>query len=1003
MESVPVSFKPNTAQKTAIYNPPGPLMILAGAGTGKTTTLLHRVNHLIQSKQVLPEHMLLLTFTEKATSEIRKKIRDLIGQSADDITISTFHGFCNALVREHAIDDNAEKLLWQEEDITYFFINHFDQLTFIKSRIFRANPYGAITDSFIPFINRTRDELLAPTDINKLYDPTVLSSVKIEDIFPNLHIDADQEDILLQLADLIQLFDFFQDKKNELGVADYGDMILDCWTMLNMHPYILNIVRDKYQHIFIDEYQDNNYALNKIINLIAGNEPSITVVGDEDQCIYSFRGANYYNIKDFKDRYQSLSNYSAVKLVENYRSSSEILNLANASIICNSNRQEKTLYRPQELPKNGPKPVWFTAESKETIIGVPLLVRDLVENQNHLFGDVAVICRTWGHVKSMADALQQAAIPVDTHVEKFFNVPIVKDVLAWGHLIAEDEQAEAGLFRILKTLLGHDWASNFYNDCKQATFTERLAAMTKESNNNTTVSWALSVRESLLDTLKQKPGPDEMVWAILSILKQTPRLEQLRTNYRYQDRLNLVNMARIMSLAERFTTIETTPSLGSWLHHMNIMQMNFALDAAQPLEYDKHAAVQVLTVHQAKGLEFPIVIVPFLRAGSFPMRLKRPKVLDSIPETWKKWSAVNKATTNEVHLQEERRVFHVACTRARDKLYLYGPTKSQSIFTKELVIDNQETMEIRAMSINEKTLQHPKLTEQKQRLLVDLSREIAARQYDNASQILVEMQNLEEENFSETGSNQLGSENLLRLSASSIGDYETCPYKYRLKHIDKVPERKTRVTMEFGIIIHNVLDELHGSEDQSLDNILQLLEKHWRTEAFEYLLREEEFKIQARELLTAYHKYIQNYPPQVVARERKFSFIIDELQVMISGKIDRIDQEGNRLAVVDYKTSKNKEKAKGSLQLALYTEALNRDAVESVSGKPGSTVLHFLRHPDDPLESHVFNTEDLDKQMEKVAAVCAGIRRYEFPTKPGDFICRNCDYREFLCPAWEDN
>jgi len=107
--------------------------------------------------------------------------------------------------------------------------------------------------------------------------------------------------------------------------------------------------------------------------------------------------------------------------------------------------------------------------------------------------------------------------------------------------------------------------------------------------------------------------------------------------------------------------------------------------------------------------------------------------------------------------------------------------------------------------------------------------------------------------------------------------------------------------------------------------------------------------------------------------------------------------------VVDYKTSKNKEKAKGSLQLALYTEALKRDAVEGVSGKPGSTILHFLRHPDDPLESHVFDTADLDKQMEKVTVVSAGIRSYEFPTKPGDFICRNCDYREFLCPAWEED
>ena len=1002
MKSVPVSFKPNIAQKTAIYNPPGPLMILAGAGTGKTTTLLHRINHLIQSKQVLPVHMLLLTFTEKVTLEIRRKIRDLTGPLADDITISTFHGFCNALVREHATNANAEKLLWQEEDITYFFINHFDQLTFIQSRIFRANPYGAITGSFIPFIDRIRDELLAPADIKKLYDPVVLSIADIEDIFPNLHADADQEDVLLQLADLVQLFDFFQDKKNELGVVDYGDMILDCWTMLNTHPYILNIVRDKYQHIFIDEYQDNNYALNKIINLIAGDEPSITVVGDEDQCIYSFRGANYYNIKDFEDRYQTLPNYTAVKLVENYRSSSEILGLANASITRNTSRQEKILYRPQELPKNGPKPVWFPTESQDTIIGVPLLVRDLVENQNHLFDDVAIICRTWGHVKSMADALQQAAIPVDIHVEKFFNVPIVKDILAWGHVIAEDEQAEAGLFRILKTPLGHDWTSKFYNDCQRATITERMAGLAKRAKDNTTVLWVLSAREKLLGTLRQKPKPDEMVWAILSILKQTPRLQQLRTNYRYQDRLNLANMARIMSMAERFTTIETNPSLGSWLHYMNILQMNLNLDAVQPLEYDQQEAVQVLTVHQAKGLEFPIVIVPFLRAGSFPMRLQRPKVLDCIPENWKKWSTENKAAANEVHLQEERRVFHVACTRAEDELYLYGPTKSQSIFTKELELDNPETMEVRAMTITEEALQQPKLTEQKQRLLVDLSREIAAHQYDNASQILVEMKSLEQENSSETASIQPGSENLLRLSASSIGDYETCPYKYRLKHIDRVPERKTRVTMEFGIIIHNVLDEFHGSEAQSQDNLLQLLEKHWRTDAFEYLLREEEFKIQARELLTAYHQYIQDHPPQVVARERKFSFTIDELQVMISGKIDRVDQEGNRLAVVDYKTSKNKEKAKGSLQLALYTEALKRNAVEGVSGKPGSTILHFLRHPDDPLESHVFDTADLDKQMEKVAAVSAGIRRYEFPTKPGDFICRNCDYREFLCPAWEE-
>ena len=134
-------------------------------------------------------------------------------------------------------------------------------MTFIQSRIFRANPYGAISGSFIPFIDRIRDELLAPTDIKKLYDPAVLSTAVIADIFPNLHADADQEDIPKQLADLVQLFVFFQNKKNELGVVDYGDMILNCWTMLNTHPHILHKIQDKYQHIFIDEYQENNYAL----------------------------------------------------------------------------------------------------------------------------------------------------------------------------------------------------------------------------------------------------------------------------------------------------------------------------------------------------------------------------------------------------------------------------------------------------------------------------------------------------------------------------------------------------------------------------------------------------------------------------------------------------------------------------------------------------------------------------------------------------------------------
>ena len=185
--------------------------------------------------------------------------------------------------------------------------------------------------------------------------------------------------------------------------------------------------------------------------------------------------------------------------------------------------------------------------------------------------------------------------------------------------------------------------------------------------------------------------------------------------------------------------------------------------------------------------------------------------------------------------------------------------------------------------------------------------------------------------------------------------------------------------------------------------MMDLLDKHWRKDAFEYLLREEEFKKQAVELVEAYFNYNKQHPSRVVAREKIFNFTIDDLQVVISGKIDRIDQEGNSLSVVDYKTSKNKVKAKGNLQLALYTAALKRDAVEDVKGKPGTTILHFLRHYEDPIESYTFTSDDLSKELEKVSKVAEGIRKNEFPTKPGDFNCQHCDYRYFLCPAWEED
>ena len=155
-------------------------------------------------------------------------------------------------MREQNISPNAEKILWQKDDIIYFFINHFDELKFISSSSFLASPYTAITKSFIPFIDRIRDELLTPDQLNDLYQSTNILEKNFNELFPNMHKDCDYVDCINQLSDLIKIFDYFQKEKSKMGVVDYGDMILDCWNMLNSSSLVLNNTRKKYKHIFID-------------------------------------------------------------------------------------------------------------------------------------------------------------------------------------------------------------------------------------------------------------------------------------------------------------------------------------------------------------------------------------------------------------------------------------------------------------------------------------------------------------------------------------------------------------------------------------------------------------------------------------------------------------------------------------------------------------------------------------------------------------------------------
>ncbi len=1011
-------FTATPEQESAIVFPPKPLMILAGAGTGKTSTLIHRIRYQIQRKAMKPDQIVILTFTEKATTELRNRFSAFQDIPVEALTITTFHAFCNFLVRNYSDSPDAEKMLIQENDTAFLLLKRFDELTFLTSEQYRLNPAKVVHTSFLPFFNRIRDELIAPEDIDTKFQTLKEENQGIRELFPGLQERFEPEEYDRQLTDLIAVYKKYQEWKQAAGFVDYGDMVLDCWNMLTTAPTILTQIQEKYRHFIIDEYQDNNYALNRIVHLLSNRYKSITVVGDEDQCIYSFRGANYYNIQDFRERYHTRAGAGEIKLTTNFRSTAEILDLANTSIRMDTNRTPKDLSPFKN--RHGEKPIWHIGEKDQTLSEIISLIKHYVLKENRLFGEMAILCRSVSQVKTVADTLEAATIPTDVFVERFFSLPIIRDLLAWFYLCYENPHSEAAFLRLIRVHLPPGVSALISRTLNMAGFESFYAGFPEKDDHNPDLSqrseklvWLMEKIRFFRHRVSQKVRPDELLW---DILQQTGLLDTTRIFYRYRERVDLANVGHLLELAEIFSTQDEQRTIQDWVQYLEILNYDGKYPALKPALQTAGGAVKVMTIHQSKGLEFPIVMIPFLRSGSFPSPYRKQTLISILPEPWYQWKAPETTTPEQEHLNEERRIFYVAITRAKEKLHLFGPEKYQSKLLKEIT-EPLKTLVRRQIMPDHSKATSTTVDEQLQRLMVELNRELAAGQWENARTAIDAIEKLKQgaplgedhpyafvSSENETESPQPSTQ-LLTLSASAVEEYSKCPYKYRLAKIDKIPERKSLAEMEFGNIIHKVLQQFHSSSDQTLERLLNLLESNWKSQAFEYLIREEEFHRQGKELLTRYYDFIQANPPQVVGCELPFEFIIPEIDVRLKGQIDRIDEKDGKLDVVDYKTGNvpSNSKTKHSLQLALYVEALNRKAVLGVNGEPGKAILLYLKNLDEPLEPHEFSTEDLERHLNKVKEAAAGIRAHQFEPNPNDFRCQYCDYRHFLCPAWESD
>ncbi|MFQ6606680.1 MAG: ATP-dependent helicase [Fidelibacterota bacterium] len=990
-----VTPTPNANQLAAITHPPAPLMIIAGAGTGKTFTLIQRIVHLIQHYHIDPETILVITYTEKAAQELHMRVMEAVGSQAQALNVSTFHAFCYRVVCEHPSINSQPPTLMDEGDAIFLLLNHFDDLLPFQSRLIPQDPVKAVTKCFLPFFNRLRDELI---------DPQSQDIDQVAQEFQDPELEA-------QFRDLMRIYPFFQRWKQEENRVDYGDMILRCHQLLTQDRPFLEQQRHQYQHIIVDEFQDNNFALNAIVGLLVGQHGSVTVVGDVDQVVYSFRGASVANIKDFETRYHSFANYREIDLVTNYRSTQPILDVANHVIQHNTNHIKKWLTAAENVQSGSLPEIWW-GERPQQLQWITHKIKSLLKAGVATFADIAILCRTREQVTIVARHLREARLPVQVYLTGFFQIPVIRDLLAWCHVIAGGPHQEGALYRLLNKNLESSLAHKITAQLQRGDMFPQLIAISSHSKEYAPLEKLLNLIQLLRDhTAKLTAG--EMV---VEICEYTGLLKPYLKRYEFQDRVALLNAGEFINRAQTFSLrYQDQNRLQDFVEYIDILQPSGTIPTLYPSNGQDRAAILVQTIHGVKGGEFPIVIIPFNRSGSFPLNYRPSPYLDTPLSAWRPQVGEDCLSDKEFYREEERRLFYVAVTRAQKQLFLLTPKKATSPFIKEIPVNCIEEFEMPTQDTETQSTNSPSVRSHFEQRLLQALGENQFEKVREYTRILERLTTLERGQTVQWG-NEPWEQELqkrlpeklerttpypLRLSTSAAETYLECPLKYQLAHIDRIPEAISKPQLVFGTIIHRVLEEFHNPDQpQTEKQLLELLEIYWKPEAFDYRAREIEFKRQGEELLRRYFAHFQEAPPRVKARELRFTFEVD--QVTITGKIDRIDESDHGYRIVDYKTGKTRTSAKKNLQLAIYCLYLYLNPETPFGGLPEAATLYYLRLEDKPQDTHQFLPEDLEGTREKIKKIRDGIWNQEFNPRKG-FHCDWCDYKKLLCPAWEED
>lgn len=958
------SFVPNPKQKKAIEHVSGPMLVLAGAGTGKTTVLVERIARLIEQQHARPEEILAITFTENAARELVERVEKRLRRRAA-VSARTFNAYCNGVLERNG----RGFFVLTKEDVYVFLRQRIDELGLQK--FIKASELGEFLHDLLEFFDRCLEELITPEQFQAYVDglrpggniPRNCRSKEVEEL--------GDEEMIARWQEIARAYRNSMRLLEEHGLGVFGMQISNAVRLLQSDVGLLEHERRRARFILIDEFQDCNSSNIMLAGMLAGDEQNIFVVGDPDQAIYRFRGASSAAFVEFQRRFPETM---GVVLDENQRSRGNILRVAYSAIShnppvgslgANVRFERQPLQSARDLREQLSGRLLFDDQVEVAICAsheqeagfiaenIAQLRRDAARRNKT---SAAVLYRQHLHRERVMEELAAREIPFIVLGMNVLETGPARDLLALARAVCNPNDAES-LFRVCALPV-------FGGSGEQ--LREKLGA----GGNKATFRGVLSTMESGARVLEAVSNAADFLAAEKPVAAQS--LVYLVRQFGLAEGHSVVQaILRFAATWEQkpFLTDLALPHFLQYLKHYvqggGIIPL-FSEEQVAELERQYPDAVKLMTVHAAKGLEFEQVWLLRVNSGSFPTNFKTP--LFEFPADLR--GSVAAGDGKEIHEQEERRLFYVAITRARDQLSIAGrPGRSR---------DRVPSGYVRAL------LQDPKLKS-------------AIGHGEPAANLQQGRPPLEQSTLISwilMPPSFKGHE--LALSANAVQNYSTCPLKFKLQRDWRIPG-DAAAALQYGNAIHTVLKHYYDpsahAEDLDSDTVVQAFTREFNKAVIEDPVQRKMYEEQGERQLRALIEARPRSSLDVLAAEHRITFKLGELEIV--GRIDRMDLLGDTsVRVVDYKTGSPKDQrfADDSLQLSIYAMGVSR-----MGYTPRELVLVNVQ---DATEVVSFRTaKQLETAQRKIEEAAEGIARGEFDAQPGPH-CVWCEFRK-LCPATE--